>query len=127
LFTAIAASAPVRLPARHVVLQRGVAAGHLGHGLNRRLGERRPAKVGVHHDAGGVDDAPKRAARLARKPRGGVSGDRVGRDLGDLARTHGGTRGVERLAQRLQRERAPVRGIERSHVLPLEELVDLGQ
>jgi len=66
------------LPARQIVLERGVAARHLGNGLDRGLGKRRPAEVGVHHDTGGVDDTPERTARLERKPRGGICGDGVG-------------------------------------------------
>ena len=43
-----------------VVLEVGRAAGRVQHRVDRALGERCAAEVGVQDDAGGVDDRPKR-------------------------------------------------------------------
>ncbi len=71
-----AAGAPARCQVELDI--RGAACGN--DRIERGPRERRPAQVGVHHDAGGIDDGPQ-AGRGGGKCGDGVLGDALGLDL----------------------------------------------
>ena len=77
--------AAAALPALDVVLERRVAARDLGDRGGGRLGEHAAAEVGVHDDAGGVDDAAQRRPRGERRAGDRVARDRLGGGLERLA------------------------------------------
>ena len=48
-----------------------------GGGLDRRLGEKRAAEIGVQHRAGEIEDRPQARSRFRFEPAQGVGGQRV--------------------------------------------------
>ena len=131
LLTASAASAPVssassaparrarepRRPRREVELERAVAAADLGDPLERRLGERSPAEVGVDDHSGRIDHAAGAARRLEGRGRGEHEVARIGRSAVSA--------GVLRCGpQRVAGGDPPVGGDQPGRVVAAEQRID---
>ena len=118
----------VAAAARHgvgVVFQRGIAASHIAHGAHGLVGKRTAPEVRVHDDAGGVDHAPQRRARLRERPGARRFGERLHVDPAACSREHGSARLVDGLAHAIGQHAAGDERQKRAHLGQLEHLLHL--
>ena len=110
--------------AAQIVFQRAVR-GRFGHGGDGGRGQRRPAKIGVQHDAGGVDDAVE-ARSLVKQTRGLVE-QGLGGNVRGRAIQQGRAGLTECAAQGGEHRGAAMAGEQRRSARCLQQGIDLRQ